>query len=594
MTTSTDTSKEFIQRDQVRAKLSFGDTFRFLWIFTRGYRFQFFACTALVFCGGILGALAASKFGKLIETLVQPESNVTTLQLITLAGFEMFSITFIFFGRRGLSTTALHAIYNLRARLFTQMKLLPMSYYDREPQGRIVTRLTHDVDVLETFYSGTLARLLSVFLTATTVIIVMLQNTWWLGTIAALLTLPSITIVWIFKDHSHELYRRYSRTSSAITARLAEFLNGMTVIRSFGLENWTKKRFEERADDFIKASNDINWFNSWMRSGTLFLTQFPTLFIFLTGSILYSKGTLALGVLVAYIRLSDRLARPAGALMMEIHQIQSATASTERLSTFLTESVEQSLKTGVEHPKAFRLKGNLNFENVFMKYNPNSSSWVLENFNLKIEAGQRIGIMGRTGSGKSTLISLITRLYPYQAGAITMDRTPIEDFDLMELRSQIAFVSQSTYMMPGSVRDNLSLGVEMPDEHIWNACRRTGLDELLKQSGRDLGSFVQAQGSNFSQGEAQLFALTRALIQDPAVIVLDEATASLDPELEDKVQAAIEQVAQGSTCIFIAHRLRTLVRCERVIILQNGKLVSEIRGQELKNPSADILLHLEA
>ena len=581
--------KEFIQKDQVREKMGFADTFRFLWIFTRGHRLQFFAFTALVFCGGILGALAASRFGNLIESLVNPDVQVKTYQLFILAGFEMFSITFIFLGRRGLSTTALHAIYNLRERLFAQMKKLPMAYYDKEPVGRIVTRLTHDVDVLETFYSGTLARLLSVFLTATTVIIVMLQNTWWLGAVAALLTLPSIFIVWAFKNYSHELYRKYSRTSSAITARLAEFLNGMTVIRSFGLENWTKSRFEERTNEFMKASDQINWFNSWMRSGTLFLTQFPTLFIFLMGSILFSKGVLGLGVLVAYIRLTDRLARPAGALMMEIHQIQSATASTERLTTFLTEEAESFQ----EHPKKFRLQGNLKFENVFMKYNPDFP-WVLENFNLKIQAGQKIGIMGRTGSGKSTLISLITRLYPYQAGTILMDGTPIENLDLLELRSQIAFVSQSTYLMPGTVRDNLSLGIAMPDEHIWNACRRTGLEELLKQNGRTLDSNMQAQGSNFSQGEAQLFALTRALIQDPALIVLDEATANLDSDLEDKVQAAIEHVTQGRTCIFIAHRLRTLTRCERVIILQNGKLVSEIKGSDLKNPSAEVLNHLEA
>ncbi len=587
---------EFIQKDQIRKTLNFRDTFRFLWTFTQGNRLQFFAFVFIVFLGGILGALAASRFGHMIEKLASASTrnSITTEQLVILASFEMLAIIFVFIGRRGLSTTALHSIFNLRSHLFTQMKKLPMAYYDREPAGRIVTRLTHDVDVLETFYSGTLSRLISVFLSATTVIIVMLQNTWWLGAVAALLTLPSIGLVWAFKNHSHGLYRTYSKTSSAITARLAEFLNGMTVIRSFGLEEWTKARFEERAEEFMKASNNINWFNSWMRSATLFLTQLPTVFIFIAGSILFSKGALGLGVLVAYLRLTDRLARPAGALMMEIHQIQSATASTERLTTFMTEATESfSMEKTQTHNPEFRLNGEVKFENVSMKYNPDFP-WVLENFNLAIQPGQKIGIMGRTGSGKSTLISLLTRLYPYQAGQITLDGKNVESFDIADLRSQIAFVSQSTYLMPGTVKDNLTLGVDISEERIWGACVKTGLSELLEQNGRHLHTQVQAQGSNFSQGEAQLFALTRALIQDPALIVLDEATANLDMDLEEKVQAAIEEVSKGRSSLFIAHRLSTLTRCDRVIILQNGKLVSEIKGSDLKTPSAEILAHLEA
>jgi ATP-binding cassette subfamily B protein len=228
-----------------------------------------------------------------------------------------------------------------------------------------------------------------------------------------------------------------------------------------------------------------------------------------------------------------------------------------------------------------------------MKYNPDFP-WVLENFNIDIKPGEKVGIMGRTGSGKSTLISLMTRLYPFQAGKLYIDDKEIETYDITELRTQIAFVSQSTYLMPGTIRDNLTLGREVAEEKILEATKSTGLWDLLTQSSRNLDSPVQAQGSNFSQGEGQLFALTRALIQDPAVIVLDEATANLDSDLEDKVQAAIEHVSKGRTCLFIAHRLRTLTRCERVIILQHGKIIDQVKGSDLRDPSAEILHHLEA
>ena len=208
---------EYIQKDTIRDELSTFETFAFLWRYTKNHRGTFFLCSGLVFIGGMLGAVSASRFGILIEKLIDPKAVIQTFDYAILAALEMAAILFIFAGRRGLSINALHAIFNLRNALFAQMKKLPMSYYDREPAGRIVTRLTHDVDTLETFYSGSLSRLLSVFLTATTVIIIMFQNTWWLGAVSAALMLPAIIVVWAFRNHSHNLYRQYSRTSSAIT-----------------------------------------------------------------------------------------------------------------------------------------------------------------------------------------------------------------------------------------------------------------------------------------------------------------------------------------------------------------------------------------
>ncbi|MEI7440824.1 MAG: ABC transporter ATP-binding protein [bacterium] len=581
---------EFIQKDTIKKEASVVETFSFLWTFTKGHRLRFSMFCAVLFGGGMLGALAKARFGNLIQKLITPSSTLTFQDSFLIAAFEILAIILIFIGTKGLSNTALHAIFNLREHLFQHMKQLPLSYYDREPAGRIVTRLTHDVDTLESFYSGTLARLIRVFLTATTVIIVMLQVTWWLGAIAALLTLPSILLVWSFRKYSYDLYRKYSRTNSAITARLAEYLNGMSVIRCFGLEEWSQKKYEERVKDFAKASSEINWFNSWMRAGTLFLTHLPTIFLFSIGSLLFIKQALPLGILITYIRLSDNLARPAGALMMEIHQIQTAMSSTERLTTFLSEEKE----TFEAIPSAYeKIKGHIQFSHVSMKYS-SALPWILKDFNLNVKAGEKIGIMGRTGSGKSTLISLITRLYPYQEGKLLIDHVPIENYDLGFLRSQIAFVSQSTFLMPGTIRDNLTLGNSFEDKEIEFACKQTGLFELLLSNNRNLDSFVQSQGSNFSQGEAQLFALTRALLQNPSIMVLDEATANLDSALEEKVQNAIERVSEGRTSLFIAHRLSTLTRCERVLILQDGKLVKEVKGSELLTPSAEILAHLES
>ena len=580
---------EYLQRDIIRDNLSAIATFKFLWKFTRGHRIKFYLYLILTFSGGIFGALAALRFGLLIESLINPANPVDYANIAFIAGLEILTVIFVFFGRKGLSVTALQAILNLRQSLFAHMKSLSMAYYDREPAGRIVTRLTHDVETLEAFYSATLARLISVFLTATTVILIMLQNTFWLGLASAVLTLPSIFLVWSFRKQSHEIYRAFARTNSAITARLAEYLNGMPVIRSFGLENWTKSKFDSRVNEYMVAADKINYFNSWMRAAALFLTHLPMIFLFSVGSYLVAQGALALSVLVAYIKLADRLARPAGALMMEIHMIQTAMASAERLTSFLSEPAEVlRVDTGFD----FSLKGKVEFKNVAMRYNDNLP-WVLTDFSLAIAPGEKIGVMGRTGSGKSTLISLLTRLYPYQQGELLLDGIPITKLGLVNLRSQIAFVSQSTFLMPGTVRDNLTLGENYGEETILEACRATGLDELLISSQRDLNTDVQAQGSNFSQGEGQLFALTRALLQNPSIMILDEATANLDAELEEKVQLAIERVCRGRTSIFIAHRLSTLTRCDRVLILQSGRVIKEVSGSDLNDPGPEILMHLE-
>lgn len=586
---------DYQNKDSIKNELSVREMFTFLWTFTKGTRLYFALFSGSVFLGGFLGAFAASRFGSLIEKLTIQSATITSFEIYSLAILEVISITFIFIGRRGLSTNALKAIAQLRSFLFLHMKKLHMSYYDREPAGRIVTRLTHDVDTLETFYSGTLARLISVFLTASTVIIVMIQHTWWLGIIALLLTFPSIILIWSFRKKAHEVYRNYSKSSSAVTARLAEFLNGMSVIRSFGLEDWSREHFESRVKTFMHSADRVNLFNSLMRPATLFLTHLPTLFLFSVGSFMVSKGTLALGALIAFLRLADRLARPAGTLMMEVHLIQSAVSSTERLTSFLEEDTEnlEIPNQRTENTSLNKMKGHLQFLHINMKYSENSP-WVLQDFTFEIKAGQKIGIMGRTGSGKSTIISLLTGLYPFQEGSLLIDSLPHNEWKLDQLRTQIGFVSQATYLMPGTIRENLSLGENFSDAHIWNACEESGLASHLKANQRTLDTEVHSQGSNFSQGEAQLFALTRVLLQNPSIFILDEATANLDYELEELVQKAIEKVSAGRTCIFIAHRLSTLTRCEKVIILQNGKIIKNISGTDLTKPSPEILSHLEA
>lgn len=530
--------------------------------------------------GGIVGA-------RLIGFLVDDGLKEKNLDIaIKFASFillaEIISILISWQGRKIIFYATSKTIYNIRAKLFEHLQHLPLSFYDRQPQGRIVTRITHDVEGVEEFFSNSLGRLIQSASTAFMAMIAMLITYPKLGLILIGSLIPSILFVYFTRELVRRTNRKMSSKSSSCNSKLSEYLNGLEVIRAFGLEDWANKKYAKTVGEHEESQLAANDLFAWSRPFISFLCTLPLIGLVWFGGRAFLEGAITIGVFIAYMRYCERFFMPIMILAREIHVIQQAFTSAERIASFLahkTESYELGDDgdfKGVEAP----LRGELTFKNVEMFYNP--GELVLNNLSFHIKAGEKVGLVGTTGCGKTTIVSLISRLYEFQKGEILIDKTPIRKFERNFLREQIGFVSQDVIIFRGSLKQNLVNDDELSDEKILSCCRDTGLYKVMQDTGLTLESEILEGGANLSIGERQLVALTRVLVRNPRILILDEATANIDPLFEEIIHTAVEKAMLGRTCLIIAHRLDTLKTCDRILVFEKGQLIEDGSETDLR------------
>ena len=362
-----------------------------------------------------------------------------------------------------------------------------------------------------------------------------------------------------------------SKQNSTCNAKLSEYLNGLSVIRAFGLESWAKDNYDQVVDKHLGSTLKANTFYSFTRPLTNFMCGFPLIGLFLFGGQGVLAGTVSLGVFVAFVRYCERFSFPLAALTREIHVIQQAFTSAERVTSFL-QAYDENHVLGVDGKiERDHLLGDLVFQNVTMSYDQKNP--VLKDVNFHISPGERIGLAGTTGSGKTTTVSLLARLYDFQEGKIFVDGNDIRDYNRNDLRSKLGFVSQDVIIFKGSLRENLTCEAEISDEKIRKGAEQTGLLQILHNNNMTLDSQILEGGSNLSVGERQLISLTRVLLRDPSILVLDEATANIDPYFEKIIHNTVDLLMKNRTCLIIAHRLETLKTCDRLFVFERGRLI---------------------
>lgn len=572
---------DFMHTDNVDRAFNQKKSMGFLWTFTKTKRPLIFLAFGTLFLGSLLGVYSSKYLGMLAEDGLMKSSWTAVKHFgLMILGLEVASLALAYFGRTWLAVGALESLFQIRKTLFYHLQNLPIRYFDRQPLGRTVTRLTYDVEALEDFFQGTFARMLQATFVLIAVFIAMIATSPLFGFVVAMSAIPAVLATLYYRNPILIWNRELSKRGSAINSKLNEFINGIPVIRSFGLENWSLKKFEEKIASQLEAGLQTNYINAVSRPITLFLSVIPILVIILWGGTLVEKGMMTLGIFITYVRYSERFSRPIFMLAQEIHQIQAAMASAERVTTFLNEETEQKIFKFTENPiKLGKVLGDISFEDVSMSYDGTKN--VLQNVTFKITPGSIVGLAGETGSGKTSTVSLLSRLYPYQKGFIKLDGIPIEDMDRHWLRSQIGFVSQDVIIFKGTIRDNLKMGFEVDDKVLVEAAQKTGLWKRLKETNRSLETHIYAGGTNLSAGEIQLLSLTRILVSNPSILIMDEATANIDPALETMIHEAIHEVFKDRTCLLIAHRLSTLKNCDKILVFKNGSLLEEGSHQEL-------------
>ena len=470
-------------------------------------------------------------------------------------------------------------MFDLRMEIYGHLQRLDVRFYDRNPVGRLMTRVTTDVDALnDLFASGVVSAFRDVFILLGIMVILVIMD--WRLAIVAFSVLPLIVLVtrW-FRTHARESYREVRGWIARINAALQENITGMSTVQLFGREARNLAAFDKMNRGHRDANLASIFYYATFYPAIEFVGAVASALIIWFGGGWEMEGTLTLGSLVAFLQYSQRFFRPISDLSEKFNILQSAMASSERIFGLLDTPVAISSPVSPLTPPS-RRTGQIAFEDVSFAYR--GEDCVLRNVSFTIEPGERVGIVGATGSGKTTLINLLLRFYDVNQGRISIDGVDVRDMDLHALRRRFGLVLQDVHMFSGTIRDNIALGrEETTDEEVEAAARQAHADGFISRLPDGLDSAVAERGATLSVGQKQLLSFARALSFKPDVLVLDEATSSVDTDTELLIQDALQTLMKGRTTLAVAHRLSTVQDMDRVLVFHKGELRESGTHQEL-------------
>jgi len=505
-----------------------------------------------------------------------PDGDVGLLGLLALAFLGSLLASFALEFAQTLLTTWLgqSVMYDLRRQLFGHLQRLHVQFFDRNPVGRLITRVTNDVEVLNELFASGIVTVFGDVFTLLFIVVAMLLLDWRLA-LVTFLVLPFVAgVAFLFRSRIRTAYREIRVRLARLNAFLQERLTGITVLHLFGQEGAAARRFREIDREYLDAH---------LRSITYYALFFPIIqvltavavaLILSYGGIRVLDDALTVGVLAAFLQYAARFFRPIQDLSEKYNMLQGAMASSERIFKLLdTEPavVDPPRPRPLPHPG----RGEIEFRDVWFAYQKDGEEWdwVFRDVSFRIAPGERVAVVGHTGAGKTTLISLLMRFYEPQRGEILFDGVPIRDVSLEALRQRIGLVLQEVYLFSRDVGYNVSLGrPDLDAGAIRDSIARVGADTFVDRLPRGLAQPLAERGMSLSVGERQLLSFARALAFDPLVLVLDEATSSVDSELEEKIEAALEELLRDRTALVIAHRLSTVQNADRILVFHHGCL----------------------
>jgi len=509
---------------------------------------------------------------------VLPENSAWTgigwLSLIFL-GVLAFDFLAQYIQIRIMQRVGQQTMYDMRREIFGHLQKLPMSYFDRNPVGRLVTRVTTDVDALNDLFAAGVVTMINDFF----LLVVMAGLLFTIDArlaLDALAVLPGILIVTlIFRKFVRDANRRIRTAIARINAFLQEYISGMSVVQLFNREQKAMDEFAKRNRDNMLAWRDAILAYALFYPAVEFLSFATIALIYWAGGNRIFHGTLTLGVLTAFTMYAQRFFRPIQDLSEKFNILQSAMAASERIFKLLDEPVKVE-----SDPNAVPLvnpRGEIEFRNVWFSYRdvpePADEDWVLRDVSFRIDPGQSFAIVGHTGAGKTTLISLLLRFYDIQRGQILLDGKDIRTIELQDLRRQFGIVLQDPFLFTGTIETNIRLGTPGIDRSaVESAIEQIGLGEFICSLPEGVGSSVNERGSTLSVGQRQLINFARALAHNPRFLILDEATSSVDTKTELQIRDAVNRLLSGRTALVIAHRLSTIQHADRILVFHKGRL----------------------
>lgn len=528
-----------------------------------------------------LDLLLPVLIGKVSAILGQENQHFRSIAIII--GIYSFCLLFTYvlqyIQTMTLQKTGQSIIYHVREDVFTHIEKLPMATLNMTPVGKLVTRVTSDISALNELFTNIIINLIKNGLTIIGVLIIM----FFINPLLSLIVLGMCPIVFfvsiIFRKTSRKVYRLVRSNVSNINAFLSENLSGMKITQVFNQENKKLKEFQERNLALRKSTIKQVLTFALFRPAIYVLYLTTVILVFWIGSYNVIKGgSITFDVLIVFYQFIDRLFTPIQQLAEEFNVLQSAFASSERIFETLDMPIENP--GDEEQIELTDIKGEIEFKNVWFKYI--EDEWILKDVSFKINAGDTVAFVGATGSGKTTILSLIVRNYDIQAGQILIDGIDIKKIKLESLRKNIGQMLQDVFLFSGTILSNIQMREEsITMDEVVQACEYVNADKFINQLPNKYDEIVRERGNNFSSGQRQLLSFARTVVHKPKIMILDEATANIDTETEVLIQDSLEKMMNIGTMIMVAHRLSTIQHANKIIVLQKGVIIEEGTHQEL-------------
>lgn len=534
------------------------------------------AALVLTFATNILISTQPYFTKMAVDDFITPK-RVDGIWLLALAFFGVFLFRFLFsyIQEIMLNNVGQRVMFDLRTELFTKLQRQEVAYFDRYPVGRIMTRLTSDVDALNELFTSGVIDVLGDLVVIFAIIGMMFWMDWKLA-LVSLVTVPLLfTATNWFRKHARNGFDRVRTRNARLNAFLQEYISGAQTVQLFNAEAKAQRRFEEINDDYRNANIETIFYYAIFYPlvdfiGAIGIALVIFAFGFGTISGFSAAGAgLTIGILASFIQYSLQLFQPIRDLSDKFNVLQAAIVASHRIFILLDRDIE--ITTPAEPKKAGKADGRIEFQNVWFAYK--GEDWVLKDVSFSVSLGESIALVGHTGSGKTTVTNLLMRFYDVQKGRILLDGVDVRDWDLHDLRSNFAVVLQDVFLFSGSIENNIRLGNDeiTQDRAVW-AAKEVRADEFIQKLDGKYSSEVRERGAGLSVGQKQLISFARALAFDPKLLILDEATSSIDTETEQLIQRAVERVMDSRTSLVVAHRLSTIQKCDRIIVLHHGEL----------------------
>ena len=467
----------------------------------------------------------------------------------------------------------------MRKSIFEKFNKVPLRFIDSNAHGDLLSRMINDVDLMTDGFIEGLSTITNGVVTIISTLVFMFVLNVPLAVVVLVLTPLSLVVATFIAKRAFKLFAEQARTEGELNGFLEEYISGDNIITAFNYEEEAREDFEKINQKYYRVSQKAEFFSSMANPATRFINGFVYIMVAFIGALLAIKGSagVTVGLISSFLSYANSFGRPFNELATEVTELEAAVASSDRIFMILDAKDEPS---DAELPELANTDGLVEFSNVSFAYNPKQQ--LIENFNLYVEPGQTIAIVGPTGCGKTTLINLIMRFYDVNDGTIYLDGNDISKIKRKSLRNKYGMVLQETWIFSGTVRDNIAYGKPTAtDEEVIQAAKLAGADEFISKMTKGYNTLINEGGSNLSAGQKQLLCIARVMLIKPPMLILDEATSNIDTKTEMKIQAAFNNLMKGRTTFIVAHRLSTIRNADRILVMNKGNVVEQGTHNEL-------------